>query len=58
MKKIKILQTRSSIKASKKQKACLLGLGLKKIGSSSELGSTPEVAGMLRVVQHLIKIVD
>jgi len=54
-KEIIVEQTGSSIACSDKQKGTLKGLGLRKIGSKSELKATDEVIGMLRKVAHLVK---
>lgn len=48
-------QVKSSISCSEKQKGTLKGLGLRKIGSKSELKATSEVVGMLNKVAHLVK---
>ena len=55
-KKIKVTQIRSRIGAKKNQIACLRGLGLRKIDSSTVLDNTPEVRGMIRKVNHLVRI--
>ncbi len=55
-KKIKVIQIRSKIGAKKNQISCLNGLGLRKINSFSVLKNTPDVRGMLRKVNHLVKI--
>ena len=55
-KKIKVTQIRSRIGAKKNQIACLSGLGLRKINSSTVLDNTPEVRGMIRKVNHLVRI--
>ena len=55
-KKIKITQIRSRIGAKKNQIDCLIGLGLRKINSSSLLENTPEIRGMIRKVNHLVRI--
>ncbi len=55
-KKIKVTQIRSKIGAQKKQKACLKGLGLRKINSFSLLENSPAVRGMIQKVNHLVKI--
>jgi len=55
-KKIKITQIRSKIGAKKNQKSCLIGLGLRKINSFSILENSPAVRGMIRKVNHLIRI--
>jgi large subunit ribosomal protein L30 len=55
-KKIIVTQIRSRIGAKKNQLDCLIGLGLKKINSSTVLDNTPEVRGMIRKVNHLVRI--
>ena len=54
--KIKVTQIRSRIGAQKKQKACLSGLGLRKINNFSVLENTPAVRGMIKKVGHLVRI--
>ena len=54
---MKVEQIGSPIGRQKKQRATLIGLGLNKMNRSRELQDTPEVRGMIRTVQHLIKIV-
>ena len=54
-KKIKITQIKSSIGSVQKTIGTLRGLGLKKIQSTSVLIETPEVLGMIKKVQHLVK---
>lgn len=49
-------QTKSSISTTKKQKANLVGLGLKGIGSKSVIKCTADIYGMLLIVSHLIKV--
>ena len=56
MAKVKVTKVRSHIGRPEKQKATLIALGLRKINSSSEHELTPQVAGMIKKVQHLIKI--
>ena len=53
--KIKITQIKSSIGSDQKNIGTLRGLGLKKIQSTSILIETPEVLGMIKKVQHLVK---
>lgn len=55
MSKIKITQVKSAIDRSKRQKATLLALGLKKISQTRELEATPQVMGMIKKVEHLVK---
>jgi len=54
--KIKVTQIRSRIGAKKNQIACLSGLGLRKINSTMVLNNTPDVRGMIRKVNHLVRI--
>jgi large subunit ribosomal protein L30 len=56
MKKLKITQTRSQIGQSQKHRGTLRALGLGKIGRTVERQDTPETAGMLRKVRHLVRI--
>jgi len=55
---VKVTQTGSPIGRTKDQRATLVGLGLNKLHRSRELENTPEVRGMLKKVQHLVKIED
>lgn len=56
MEKVKITQIKSSIDRSRKQKDTLVALGLKKINQSVEKELSPQVSGMIKKVEHLIKI--
>jgi large subunit ribosomal protein L30 len=58
MAKLKITQTRSSIGQSAKHRGTLRALGLGKIGRSAEHAETPQLAGMLRKVRHLVRVED
>ncbi|MCQ2740666.1 MAG: 50S ribosomal protein L30 [Alphaproteobacteria bacterium] len=55
-KTIKVEQTVSSIGKPKDQIATLIGLGLNKMHRVSELEDTPSVRGMIKKVQHLVKV--
>lgn len=55
-KKIKITQIKGGSKFNDRQKGTLVGLGLKGIGSSSELLVNESVVGMLKKVAHVLKI--
>ena len=54
--KIKVTQIRSRIGSKKNQIASLKGLGLWKINSHSVVENKPEIRGMIRKVNHLIRI--
>ena len=56
MAKLKITQTRSSIGQSAKHRGTLRALGLGKIGRTAEHTESPQVAGMLRKVRHLVRV--
>ena len=58
MAKLRITQTRSSIGQSAKHRGTLRALGLGKIGRSAEHAESPQLAGMLRKVRHLIRVED
>jgi large subunit ribosomal protein L30 len=53
---IKLTQTGSPIRRVKEQRATLVGLGLNKMHRTRELEDTPEVRGMIRKVQHMVKV--
>ena len=58
MAKLKITQTRSSIGQSAKHRGTLRALGLGKIGRTAEHAESPQLAGMLRKVRHLVTVED
>ena len=53
---IKVTLIRSSIGSRSNQRENLKGLGLRKVNSSSILENTSSVRGMIRKVQHLVRI--
>ncbi|WP_288370680.1 50S ribosomal protein L30 [uncultured Algoriphagus sp.] len=56
MAKIKITQVKSTIKRPKDQKATITALGLGRISKSVEVENTPQIAGMVKKVNHLVKV--
>ncbi len=56
MSKAKITQIRSQIDRPEVQKRTLKALGLGKINRSKEVTLNPAMEGMIRAVQHLIKV--
>ncbi|MGB0452333.1 MAG: 50S ribosomal protein L30 [Bacteriovoracaceae bacterium] len=54
--KITVKLKKSVITCTEKQKACVRGLGLRKINSSRTLENTPAVRGMIKKVIHLLEI--
>ena len=54
---IKVEQVGSPQRRYRIQRATLIGLGLNKIGRVRDLPDTPAIRGMIRKVQHLVKVV-
>ena len=57
-KTVKIEQTGSPQRRNGDQRATLIGLGLNKIGRTSDLPDTPMTHGMIRKVRHLVRVVE
>jgi large subunit ribosomal protein L30 len=56
MAKLRITQTRSTIGQSAKHRGTIRALGLGKIGRVVEHAESPQLAGMLRKVRHLVRV--
>lgn len=56
MKKIRIKQVKSGIDRSEKQKLTLKALGLNKVNAVKEVEATPQILGMVKKVDHLVKV--
>ena len=56
MKKIKITLVKSPIDRPERQKLTLQALGLNKTNSSREVEATAQILGMVRKVNHLLKV--
>ena len=56
MAKLKITQTRSAIGQSPRHRGTLRALGLGRIGRTAEHEESPQLAGMLRKVRHLVRV--
>ena len=54
--KLKVIQVRSGIGKPAKQRLTLLGLGLKRMNQSRVLEDSPSIRGMIRKVQHLVRV--
>jgi large subunit ribosomal protein L30 len=52
---LKVTLKKSLIKAPKRQKEAVRGLGLRRIRQSRILQDTPEIRGMIRKVGHLVE---
>ena len=55
-KTVTVVQTGSPIGRRSDQEATLIGLGLNKMHKTRELEDSPEVRGMIRKVQHMVKV--
>jgi len=56
MKKIKITLVKSPIDKPERQKQTLKALGLHKTNSVREVDATAQILGMVRKVEHLVKV--
>lgn len=52
--KLRVKLVRSTIGRLKKHKACVRGLGLRRINDVRELEDTPEIRGMIRKVSYMV----
>ena len=58
MAKVRISQVRSTIKRPKDQKATIKALGLGRIDKAVEVELTPQIAGMINKVNHLVSVTE
>jgi len=58
MAKVRITQTRSTIKRPETQLRTIESLGLGKIHRSVEVEYTPQIQGMVRKVKHLVSVTE
>jgi large subunit ribosomal protein L30 len=58
MKKIKITLVKSPIDRPERQKLTLKALGLNKLNSTKEVEASVQILGMVRKVNHLVKVED
>jgi large subunit ribosomal protein L30 len=56
MSKIKVIQVKSQISSTVRQRRTLQALGLGRVNSSSEHEHTPQIEGMIEKVRHLVKV--
>ena len=55
-KKIKVTLTKSTIGRLKSHKACVAGLGLKRVRHCVEVIDTPAVRGMINKVSYMVSV--
>ncbi len=53
---IKVTQTKSTNGRLKNHKACVAGLGLRRIGHTVEVEDTPSVRGMINKVSYMVRV--
>ena len=53
---VKVQLVRSPIGCKESHRATVRGLGLRRIGSQSELQDTPAVRGMINKISYLVKV--
>jgi len=58
MAKVKITQTRSTIKRPETQLRTIQALGLGKVHANVEVEYTPQIKGMVRKVSHLVSVTE
>ena len=58
METIKIKQVRSTIKSPADQKATIIALGFRRLNQTIEKEATPQILGMVRKVNHLLKVIS
>jgi len=56
MAKIRITQVKSKNGKPERQKRTLEALGIRKLNHSVELEATPQILGMVKKINHLIKV--
>ncbi|HEY9037132.1 MAG TPA: 50S ribosomal protein L30 [Pseudomonadales bacterium] len=55
-KKIRVTQVRSTNGRLQAHKACMIGLGLRRIGHTVEVEDTPSVRGMINKINYLVQV--
>ena len=54
--KLRVTQVRSAIGRLKRHKACLTGLGIRRMHRSVEVADTPENRGMINKVSYMLSV--
>lgn len=54
--KVVVTLTKSPYGRSRKHRACVVGLGLRRLGSVAALDLTPAVQGMINEISYLIRV--
>jgi large subunit ribosomal protein L30 len=53
---IRVTLVKSSAKRLKNHKACVIGLGLRRIGHCVEVEDTPSVRGMINRISYMVRV--
>ncbi|NTW24060.1 MAG: 50S ribosomal protein L30 [Lentimicrobium sp.] len=56
MKKLRVTQIKSGIKQPERQKRTLKALGISRMGRPVDVVVTPQIAGMIAKINHLLKV--
>jgi len=56
MAKVKITQVKSTIDRSKKQKATMEALGLRRISQTVTHEASPQILGMIKKIEHIVLV--
>jgi large subunit ribosomal protein L30 len=54
--KLKVTQVRSAVDRGARQRGTVRALGIKRVGHSVVHEDKPEIRGMIRAVQHLVRV--
>jgi large subunit ribosomal protein L30 len=57
-KRIRIRQTRGTNKRLAAHRACVRGLGLRRIGHTVTVADTPAIRGMIRQVSYMVSVLE
>lgn len=55
-KTLKVTLTKSTIGRLKRHKACVAGLGLRRIGHTVEVADTPAIRGMINRISYMVRV--
>jgi large subunit ribosomal protein L30 len=53
---VRVTLIKSPAKRLKNHKACVIGLGLRRIGHSVEVEDTPSVRGMINRISYMVRV--
>ncbi len=56
--RVRVKQVKSGIGYNRKQRATLVGLGLRRINHVVDVEDTPSVRGMINKVRHLVVVLE